>query len=70
MACYLRKKIKISGMFSVRTKKYTCGKTKVVLKYFIVDLKCFKHMGTFPEGQHYLSAAGENRDIGPIWRGL
>ena len=28
------------------------------------------HMGTFPEGQHYFSAAGENRDIGPLWRRL
>ena len=28
------------------------------------------HMGTFPEGQHYLSAAGENRDVEPLWRGL
>ena len=28
------------------------------------------HMGTFPEGQHYLSAAGEIRDIGPLWKGL
>ena len=26
------------------------------------------YMGTFPEGQHYLSAAGEKRDIGPLWR--
>ena len=30
----------------------------------------FLHKGTFPEGQHYLSAAGENGDIGPLWRGL
>ena len=29
-----------------------------------------EYMGTFPEGQQYLSAAGENRDIGPPWRDL
>ena len=29
-----------------------------------------EHMGTFPEGQNYLSAAGENRDIGTLWMGL
>ena len=27
-------------------------------------------MVTFPEGQHHLSAAGENRDIEPLWRCL
>ena len=26
-------------------------------------------MGTFPERQHYFAAAGENRDIGSLWRG-
>ena len=27
------------------------------------------HMGTFPDRQHYFAAAGENRDIGSLWRG-
>ena len=26
-------------------------------------------MGTFPDRQHYFAAAGENRDIGSLWRG-
>ena len=32
----------------------------------VLDSSQHMHMGTFPEGQHYLSAAGENRDIGPL----
>ena len=26
-------------------------------------------MVTFPDRQHYFAAAGENRDIGSLWRG-
>ena len=37
--------------------------------YLVINYEGFpKYMGTFPDRKHYFAAAGENRDIGSLWK--
>ena len=46
--------------------RYICkiGEIDIIMRQFAK-----LYMGTFPDRQHYFAAAGENRDIGSLWRG-